>query len=103
MPEKMAPQETGRRNDIRRNHNESRMKWRRLLEVLAAGESLTRFDAERHGDHAFNTTVSLIGRKGIAVSREPIVLQGRYGEIRCKRYWLDPEQRKVALRLLGSV
>lgn len=80
----------------------SELKWRRVLRFLASGGKLTRFDAEKLGDHALNTTVAYIGEMGISVSREPIVLEGRFGEIRCKRYWLEPEARARALTLLGQ-
>jgi len=76
------------------------LKWRRILKFLADGGQLTRFDAERLGDHALSTTVSNLGMMGITVSREPISLQGRFGEIRCKRYWLEPDERQRARRLL---
>jgi len=76
------------------------LKWRRILKFLADGGRLTPFDAERLGDHALNTTVSNLGLMGITVSREPTVLQGRFGAIRCKRYWLEPDERPRAYKLL---
>jgi hypothetical protein len=78
------------------------LKWRRILKFLADGGRLTRFDAERLGDHALNTTVSNLGMMGITVSREPIALKGRFGEIRCKRYWLEPDERQRARKLLDQ-
>lgn len=75
-------------------------KWQRILAYLARGGRLTRFDAEKLGDHALNTTVANLGKRGITVSREPWLLVGRYGEIRCKRYWLEPDERQRALGLL---
>ena len=78
------------------------LKWRRILKFFADGGRLTRFDAERLGDHALNTTVSNLGLMGIVVSREPTVLQGRFGEIRCKRYWLEPDERVRAHILLSG-
>lgn len=78
------------------------LKWQRILAHLAEGNTLTRFEAEKIGDHALNTTISIIGGKGIDVSREPIVLEGRYGTIHCKRYWLEPDERASAQRLLGA-
>ena len=76
-------------------------KWRRILLLMTKGAKLTRFDVERYGDHCFNTNVSVIGKKGITISREPITLEGRFGKIYCKRYWLEPEEIEKALRLLG--
>ena len=75
-------------------------KWQRILTYLARGGRLTRFDAEKLGDHALNTTVANLGRKGISVSRKPTLLQGRFGNIRCKTYWLEPDERQRAMRLL---
>jgi hypothetical protein len=80
---------------------ERERKWRRILTYLARGGRLTRFDAEKLGDHSLNTTISDFGHRGIAVARKPITLQGRFGEIRCKTYWLEPEERQRALQLLG--
>jgi hypothetical protein len=81
---------------------ERERKWKRILTFLARGGRLTRFDAEKLGDHALNTTVANLERKGICVSREPWLLMGRFGEVRCKRYWLEPDERQRALRLLGQ-
>jgi hypothetical protein len=78
-------------------------KWRRILKFLADGGRLTRFDAERLGEHALNSTVAFIGSLGITVSREPWKLEGRFGAIHCKRYWIDPENRQRALELLRSM
>lgn len=76
------------------------LKWQRILKFLAHGGRLTRFDAEKLGCHTLNTTVANLEHKGICVSREPWLLQGRFGEIRCKRYWLEPDERQRALELL---
>jgi len=77
-------------------------KWRRILRLLAGGVALTRFDAERFGDHALNSTVSQIGRMGVRVSREPITLTGPFGTIHCKRYWIEPADAGQALTVLGE-
>lgn len=78
------------------------LKWRRILALLVQGRQLTRFDVEPHGDHAFNTTVSMIGKKGIDVARKPILIEDRFGSFRCKLYWLEPDQIARARRLLGN-
>jgi hypothetical protein len=75
-------------------------KWQRILRLLAGGVALTRFDAERFGDHALNSTVAQIGRMGVRVSREPITLAGRFGTIRCKRYWIESSDAERALVIL---
>jgi hypothetical protein len=79
-------------------HTNTQLKWKRVLAFLAQGGRL--FDAEKLGDHALNTTVANLGRKGISVSRRPTLLQGRFGEIRCKTYWLELGERQRAIRLL---
>jgi hypothetical protein len=78
-------------------------KWRRILRFLARGGRLTRFDAEKLGDHALNSTVSNLQAMGIEIAREPLILEGRFGRIHCKRYWLSADQRDRARRLLGRI
>jgi hypothetical protein len=75
-------------------------KWRRILQLFVAGARLNRFDAERYGDHALNSTIAQIGSMGIKVSREPMTLTGRFGPIHCKRYWIDPCDRERAMAVL---
>jgi len=77
-------------------------KWQRILRLLAGGVALTRFDAERYGDHALNSTVAQIGRMGIRISRESIKLTGRFGTIYCKRYWIEPCDRELAMSILSE-
>jgi hypothetical protein len=77
-------------------------KWRRLLGLFIEGAQLTRFDAERHGDHALNSTVSYLSARGVRISRMPIVIRGRFGNIHCKRYWIKPEDAQQAKALLGG-
>ena len=81
------------------NQNSDR-KWCRILGLLAGGVALTRFEAERHGDHALNSTISTIGRMGITVSRKPVTMEGRFGRIYCKRYWIEPKDRATAVAIL---
>jgi hypothetical protein len=102
--EKVAPHDAGpdRRSTCSKNNNRSEQKWRRILRLLATGARVTRFDAEECGDHAFNSTVSALGRWGVCVSREAIVIEGRYGTIHCKRYWLEPDECERAWSLLGD-
>jgi hypothetical protein len=76
-------------------------KWQRILAHLLLGNTLTRFEAEKIGDHALNSTVANIQGMGIQIARDPIVLEGRYGRIHCKRYFLQDDQRQRALKLLG--
>ena len=84
------------------NQNGDR-KWRRILRLLVGGVALTRFDAERFGDHALNSTIAVIGSMGVRISREPITLSGRFGTIHCKRYWIDFADRDFAIAILRVV
>ena len=81
------------------NDDSSDTKWQRILRYFAKGGRLTRFDAEKLGDHALNSTISYIEAKGVQISREPLVLEGRFGKIHCKKYWLEKDQRKRALQI----
>jgi len=104
MPDKMAPPEGGPRkpSTYRCNHNDTETKWRRILRLLATGAKLTRFDAERSGDHAFNSTVAALESMGAKIARQPIVIVGRYGTVRCKLYWIEATERDRAWALLGE-
>ena len=77
-----------------------RLLYALLVEALLTDKRLTRFDAERHGCHVSNTSVSQNGADGIVVSREPIELAGRFGIVHCKAYWISRDQRRIAPRLL---
>jgi hypothetical protein len=84
------------------NTTERDQKWRRILRLLESGKRMTRFDAEKYGDHAFNSTVSYLSARGVRISRMPILIRGRFGNIHCKRYWIEPEDAEQAKALLGS-
>ena len=77
-------------------------KLKRVLAELARGRALTRFDAERLGDHVLNSTVDKIQEHGILVSRRWIEVPGYGGHAtRCCLYWLDEPNRERAGVLLG--
>lgn len=78
------------------------LKWKTLLAAFVEGRKLTRFDAERLGDHALNTSVSNLEARGVRIHREQVVVQGRFGVIHCKRYELDPGSIETARQLLGA-
>lgn len=74
--------------------------WR-ILDVLARGDSLHRFQAERLGDHVLHSTVCKIQGYGIQVEREWITIPGFAGHpTRVCRYWLSTENCELAARLL---
>ena len=105
MPEKIAALHgtgPGKVSVDPTNDNDTNTKWRRILRLLATGARLTRFDAEHSGDHALNSTVAALEVRGVRIAREPIVIEGRYGTIHCKRYWLEAEQRERAWAILGE-
>lgn len=80
---------------------EHNTKWRMILSYLADGNSLNRFQAEPLGCHCLHTTVASLQARGITIARESITLEGRFGEIHCKRYWIEPDERERARKLLG--
>ena len=102
MNKKIGPHEEAQAITCGTNNNNGEEKWRRILRLLTSGAKLTRFDVEKYGDHCFNTSVSVIGKKGISISREPIVVTGRFGTFRCKRYWLERAEVARAKKLLGD-
>lgn len=77
-------------------------KWRTILMAFADGRSMTRFDAERLGDHALNSTVAALQSRGVRIVRDQTVVTGRFGEIHCKRYRLAPESLERARELLDG-
>lgn len=76
-------------NDAAKFSRSAQQKQRRILGVLLDGVTLTRFDAERHGDHCLNSTVATLGSLGVTISRRPVVLPGRFGPVRCNCYWIE--------------
>ncbi len=85
------------------NAQAAELKWRRILVFFAQGGRLTRFDAEKLGDHSLNSTISNLETMGMRIAREPIAIEGRFGTIRCKRYWLEPDEQMRARILLGGM
>jgi hypothetical protein len=77
----------------------------RILTVLASGRSLNRFEAERLGDHCLHSTVSSIERRfGVQIDRAEETVPGWEGHTtRVMRYHLAPDQRQMAVRLLGLI
>lgn len=59
----------------------------RILETLRSGQSLTRFEAERIGDHALNSTISVLRAEGYAIIDRWEEVPTRFGRsARVKRY-----------------
>lgn len=58
-----------------------------ILSILKSGQSLNRFEAERHGDHALNSTVSELRGKGYKLESIWEEVPTRFGKsVRVKRY-----------------
>jgi hypothetical protein len=70
-----------------------------ILTVFVRGESLNRFDAERHFDHCLNSTVSTLQRMGIQIAStwERVPCVNGTARARVKRYRLETSPRNIAL------
>lgn len=78
----------------------------RILEYLARGRALTRFDAEALGDHVLPSTVSRLERYyGIRVERHMVERPGFNGSrVRCARYRIETKaERDRARRVLTTM
>ena len=59
----------------------------RILELLKAGTTLNRFEAEHHGDHALNSTISILRAEGNNIVDEWEYVPTRFAkEVHVKRY-----------------
>lgn len=59
-----------------------------ILSILKSGQSLNRFEAERHGDHALNSTIAELRSKGYQIQSEWELTPTRFGKpVRVKRYF----------------
>ena len=78
-----------------------------ILKLLYEGKSLNRFEAEFHNDHCLNSTISAIGKYGIAINREWERVPCLGGKTTCKvkRYWLasTPDNLEKAQKVLSIV
>lgn len=93
-------------NGSEAKHNKPPCKIHRILAAFARGESLNFIEAQRlYSDRSLHSTVSEIQRDyNIIVNRETEVISGFMGlPTRCRRYWMEPEQRKKARKLLAVV
>lgn len=78
-------------------------KWQRILRAFLDGRAMTRFDAERIGDHVLHSTVSKLEAKGIVILRCDTTVSGYMGlATHVCRYWLAPQSRERAADLLGD-
>lgn len=72
-------------------------KTRRVLDFFLTGKSSNRFEAEKRlHDHCLHSTVSTLQNGyGIKISRQFEIVRGYKGNpTRCRRYWIDPDERQ---------
>lgn len=84
------------------NNSKTPKKWQRVLAAFYLGENFNRFEAERKlSDHCLHTTVSTLQDMGLVVARRFETVPG-YKNIptRVCRYWLDPNSKELAKKLL---
>lgn len=84
------------------NNNSIPKKWERVLAAFYRGRNYNRFEAERQlNDHCLHTTVSSLQDMGLVIQRQFETVPGyRNIPTRVCRYWLDPESKEQAKRLL---
>ena len=62
---------------------------------------MDKFDGEEIGDHALNTTVSILGnRHGLTIARKMVKIAAKWGDSEIALYWLEPEHLPRAAKLL---
>ena len=68
-----------------------------IIQAFFNGQSLNRFDAEALHDHCLNTTVSIIGKLGVAIQRkrERVPCKGGQATVSVNRYWLDTNPENI--------
>lgn len=77
------------------------VKWRRILALLAAGETLDTIQAQRLGDSCLPSTIARIQQHGIRVDRRLIKRDGWCGcPAYVSQYWLTPAEVEKARALL---
>lgn len=74
----------------------------RVLSEFHAGRHMHRFDGEKIGCHALHSVVSRLESKGLCFDRKTVCVPTRWGaDAHVALYWLAPESRPLAARLLG--
>ena len=77
-------------------------KLARITQALLTG-SLNRFEAEEHGDHCLNSTISRIQSRGVMVARRWERVPTRFGTTaKVLRYWIPPLSSVEAERLIEN-
>ena len=81
-------------------------KIKRVLRALSKGQSFNRFEAERAlHDHALHSTVSTLQNSyGLSIHRQFETVPGFKGcPTRVCRYWIAPEYREQAEKLIDRL
>lgn len=107
-PALLGKGQTGSEKHHDQNYSKPRTKrevvlaW--LIDQSVKGEIVTRFDAERIGDHCLNTTISEIDRiDGVRVRRSPTKRPTRFGKpTDCHEYWISMDDIGLAKRVLSA-
>lgn len=74
----------------------------RILTTLLSGISLNRFEAERIGDHCLHSTVSVLGKHGLVITRHYERVPNGYGDpCNVKRYRLPTSEHDNARKVLA--
>ena len=84
--------------------NKPAKKIHRIMGAFARGESLNFIEAQRlYHDRSLHSTVSEIQTDyQIMIARETETISGFMGlPTRCRRYWIEPDQREKARKILG--
>lgn len=74
-----------------------------MLAAFIEGRRLSRFDAEKLGDHCLPSTVAALQASGVRIDRERVTIDGQHGRFWCCVYWLGESERATALRILDGV
>lgn len=91
-----------RNNKLKFNNSSIPKKWERVLAAFYRGQSFNRFEAERQlNDHCLHSTVSTLQDMGLVIERQFETVPGyRNIPTRVCRYWLHPESKERARKLL---
>lgn len=65
-------------------------KEQRIISALSNPRGLNRFEAENHGDHCLNSTISRLKEKGYSIYSRRETVPNRFSSTptSCNRYWL---------------
>jgi hypothetical protein len=96
-PKKKVVASTTTNEDSRLDFTQRQRKVDSILQAFFNGRSLNRFEAEVLHDHCLNTTVSIIGKLGVAIQRkrERVPCKGGKATVSVNRYWLDTNPENI--------